>query len=165
VETIVGDEGPSPAVVALPQPGDLIARVESPAPREIPAVADPLTPAAAPQLASDPFAELVPEYPWQFSPAPLPAPMPDFDPCLLEITNPLETNGPVHFVIEGEVFTLEPGETRQWPAFSQRTIEFHRGDDYGDASYSVERGTWRFQVSDAGWELIAAEHVSMAVQP
>jgi hypothetical protein len=160
VETIVGDEPTDAVQIVNSQPSDLIARVESPAPIEIPDIGEPLTP-ATPDLASGLPAEIVFDYPVDFSPLPPPAPMPDFDPCLLEITNPPETNGPVHFVIEGEVQTLLPGETRQWTAFSQRLVEFHRGEDFGDARCTVDRGTWRFQVSEDGWELVAAEHVSM----
>lgn len=162
VETIIGDEPTDAVQIVNSQPLAQIARVESPAPIEIEANPDPVTP-ATPELASWLPAEIVIDYPVEISPQPLPlpAPMPDFDPCLLEITNPAETNGAVHFVIEGAVHTLLPGETRQWTACSQRLVEFHRGDDFGDAVCAVNRGTWRFQVSETGWELVAGEHVSM----
>ena len=165
-ETIVGDEPLAPEVILLPAPGDSVARVESPAPAEMPDDADSATPSSdSSSTAEDPPAPRVMEFPSELGSVPPPSPMPDFDPCILEIVNPAETNGPVHFVIAGAVHTLLPGESRQWLALSERQVEFHRGDDFGDISYNIERGTWRFQVTDAGWELIAAEHVSMFVQP
>lgn len=170
VITIVGDEPPMPAVTVLPAPGDDVARVESPAPAEIADNADPVTPASDSSSGSGsnldaPPAEIVLDIPVDLDSVPPLAPMPDFDPCILEIVNPAETNGPVHFVIEGAVHTLLPGESRQWLALSERLVEFHRGDDFGDIAYHVERGTWRFQVTDTGWELVAGEHVSMFVLP
>ena len=161
IETYVGDERPEPVEVAQPVTGDPIDRVESPAPAEIPGTANPATALASGSGIDDPPQAVVLDIPVDVSPVTLPLPMPDFDPCILEIVNPLETNGPVHFVIEGAVHTLLPGETRQWLALGQRNVEFHRGDEFGDATYVVERGTWQFQVSEAGWELVAAEHVSM----
>jgi hypothetical protein len=170
VITIVGDEPPTQAVTVLPAPGDDVAPVASPAPAEIADNADPVTPASDSSSSSgsntdQPPAEIVLDIPVDLDSVPPPAPMPDFDPCILEIVNPAETNGPVHFVIEGAVHTLLPGESRQWLALSERTVEFHRGNDFGDTSFLIERGTWRFQVTDAGWELVADEHVSMFVLP
>ena len=170
VITIVGDEPPTQAVTVLPAPGDDVARVESPAPAEIGDNADPVTPASDSSSSSgsntdQPPAEIVLDIPVDLDSVLPPTPMPDFDPCILEIVNPAETNGPVHFVIEGAVHTLLPGESRQWLALSERTVEFHRGDDFGDTSCQIERGTWRFQITDAGWELVADEHVSLFVLP
>jgi hypothetical protein len=88
--------------------------------------------------------------------------MPDFDPSVLELVNPPETSGRVHFVVDGVIHTLVPGERRKFVAICPRKIEFHRGDDFGDLAYTVERGTWQFQVSEKGWELVEAEHVSMS---
>ena len=167
VITIVGDEPPVPAVTILPVPGN---DVESPAPADLAGNPDSVTPASETSSASGnnpdlPPAEIVLEIPVDLDSVPRPAPMPDFDPCILEIVNPAETNGPVHFVIDGAVHTLLPGESRQWLALSERLVEFHCGDDFGDTSCQVERGTWRFQVTNAGWELVADEHVSLFVLP
>lgn len=167
VITIVGDEPPVPTVTVLPSQGD---DVESPAPADLSGNADPVTPASDASSSSgsnadQPPAEVVLDIPMDLGPVPPPMPMPDFDPCILEIVNPAETNGPVHFVIDGAVHTLLPGESRQWLALSERLVEFHRGDDFGDTSCQIERGTWRFQVAEAGWELVADEHVSMFVRP
>jgi hypothetical protein len=152
-----------PAVVVL-SPGELPA-ADSPAEPVTSVARDDaanLPPVASPADDADPPPASVTLIP---VPAALPAPMPDFDPSVLELFNPPETNGPVHFVVDGTVYSLQAGEKLDLVAASQRKVEFHRGDDFGDIAYQVERGTWCFQVTDAGWELVEAEHVSKFVQP
>ncbi|HAY81302.1 MAG TPA: hypothetical protein DCY79_15975 [Planctomycetaceae bacterium] len=71
------------------------------------------------------------------------------------IRNPLETNGAVHFLVQDEVVTLQPGESyRSRLAEQELLLQFHRGSSFGNAKQQLTPGLFEFQVSpETGWRL------------
>lgn len=82
---------------------------------------------------------------------PVPPAAPD-----LQIVNPAETGGTVFYLVNGEVNSLEPGESHNLKNGRQYTIEFHRGGELGEAELQLQAGTYHFRVDDAGWNLTEA---------
>ncbi len=78
-------------------------------------------------------------------------------PAELVIQNPADNQGAVHFLFNGEVFSLEAGESRQLPHDGQRRIEYHRGGEFGVAQQELEVATYEFRVTDGGWNLRTVE--------
>jgi hypothetical protein len=80
----------------------------------------------------------------------------DQPPCqheFLTFVNPPAAGGVVHFVIDGEVISLAPGELYRLPVADERLVEFHRGDAFGDAEHCCQFGAYVFAVGDTGWTL------------
>lgn len=100
----------------------------------------PMPPAAAPLV--------------QPQPAPKPAPPPAMqDARRVLVVNPAETNGPVNFAIDGKPLTLASGQVQNEPGKDSVIIEFDRGIGDARARYTLKTGTYRFSVTDKGWEL------------
>ena len=75
----------------------------------------------------------------------------------LTIVNPRQTGGAVHYAVDGEVFSLQPGQYHRLPGKQPRTIEFDRGDDYGYAEERAGDGIFAFEVGPTGWKLNQVE--------
>src|SRR5262249_18015198 len=78
-------------------------------------------------------------------------------PSALILVNPPSSGGPIHYVVDDQVFSLLPGEYHRLGTDAQRRIRFHRGDDFGDADLRLQQGTHQFIVSGQGWELQPAD--------
>ena len=74
-------------------------------------------------------------------------------PCLLRLANPSETGGVVYYAVDGESFSLNPGDYHELSPGKERRIEFHRGEDFGYANFELQAGDYLFSVGDAGWDL------------
>jgi hypothetical protein len=74
----------------------------------------------------------------------------DVDTVLL---NPGETGGAVHYLVNGQVHSLRPGETHNLGSGDTFYIQFHRGEDFGNAGYTLDSGTYAYQVTEDGWDL------------
>jgi len=77
-------------------------------------------------------------------------------PLVLVLVNPVESGGAIFYLVDGESFALDPGESHRLSADRERTISFHRGDDFGDAEVALQAGEFTFRVSSQGWQLEAA---------
>jgi len=71
----------------------------------------------------------------------------------LVLRNPVNSGGPIHFLVDGEVRVLEPGGQLTLSAGATRLIEFHRGGEFGDARFSLADGVHVFTVTPQGWDL------------
>lgn len=69
------------------------------------------------------------------------------------IVNPKMTGGAIHFVVEKEVYSLEPGTYCRFPGNEPKKVVFHKGDDESDAEHELFTGLFAFTVGTAGWEL------------
>ena len=81
---------------------------------------------------------------------------------ILIFINPPATGGVVHFLLEGEVISLAPGELARVLGKGSRLVQFHRGDDFGDEELRAELGVFAFAISDRGWTLAEADDVVAA---
>ena len=77
-------------------------------------------------------------------------------PTGLTIRNALENEGPVSFLVNGRVCELQPGEAHEFAAGTSWTVQFHRGESFGNAEQTLAPGVFRFVVTDQGWDLEAA---------
>ena len=69
----------------------------------------------------------------------------------LVLVNPSEVE--IGYLVDGEVYGLGPGERHEIGSDQKWAIEFHRGGDFGEATYELSAGTYEFRVGDSGWEL------------
>jgi hypothetical protein len=74
----------------------------------------------------------------------------------LVIANPGDNGGSVHYLVNGEEHTLRPGESQHLPP-GRWLLEFDRGGEFGDQSYTVVGGSYRFQATARGWELVGVQ--------
>jgi hypothetical protein len=73
-------------------------------------------------------------------------------PSAVTLVNSPNNGGAVYFLINGQERSLRPGQSQQLPAGRWR-IEFDRGQDFGETSYALRDGRYRFEVTSSGWEL------------
>ena len=74
-------------------------------------------------------------------------------PLTNRIVNPAEWNVPMTFNINATQHTLAPGESQDLYGYQKRTIEFHRGGDFGTQRYRLSGGEYTFKPTERGWEL------------
>ena len=75
----------------------------------------------------------------------------------LVLSNPLENNAKIRFLLDDRPCELWPGETHEFPPGEERQIKFHRGGEFGNASEIVTPGAYRFTVTKHGWKLSPVE--------
>jgi hypothetical protein len=78
----------------------------------------------------------------------------------LVLLNPARTGGTVLYVLDRQVHSLRPGEKQELPQGLSWRIQFHRGGDFGSADYLLDNGTYTFQTTVHGWDLIRTDDVS-----
>lgn len=71
----------------------------------------------------------------------------------ITILNPEANGADVSFLAEEEVVTLKSGYFSTLETRSKMTVNFDRGGEFGAARYSLTEGTYRFDVTEKGWEL------------
>lgn len=88
---------------------------------------------------------------------------------VIQISNPAETQVTWKFLVDGELRTLEAGQSLILKKTG--TITFDKGKGKGEASYALEKGTYTFfREEDGSWELYqsegtqAADEASMAAE-
>jgi hypothetical protein len=82
---------------------------------------------------------------------------PELAPPKLVLTNPLENAGPIHYLLDDRVCTLEAGESQVLRAGRPRRVRFDRGDGLQAASRTLTEGQFQFIVtSGQGWQLVPA---------
>ncbi|MCO6456609.1 MAG: hypothetical protein J5I93_15025 [Pirellulaceae bacterium] len=74
----------------------------------------------------------------------------------LRLVNPAANGGEVRLLINGQLHSLPPGGELVEPAGEPWAVQFHRGDELGNAMYSLGPGTYTFRVSERGWNLAPA---------
>ena len=77
----------------------------------------------------------------------------------VKIVNPSATNATISFSIDGQSYSLPPGETHLYSlrAGADSLIEFGRGSEFGDARYTLNSGTYTFAATPKGWNLFQGE--------
>lgn len=76
------------------------------------------------------------------------------------IFNPATTGGTVHFVVDGEIYSLSPAEYRCFAGPSKKRVVFHKGDELIDVAQEVLAGEFAFAVGSSGWELKAVDPIT-----
>ena len=91
--------------------------------------------------------------PGDAKPASNSSPLEQHKPKPLRLINPRETGGDIHYAVDGESFSLRPGEFHELPQDTAHRIEFHRGDEFGYAELELGAGDYVFGVGSKGWNL------------
>lgn len=66
------------------------------------------------------------------------------------------TEAVVDYTLNGNSYSMRTGQSQRFPNDRLWTIEFDRGGDFGTARYSLSPGTFKFKLTDRGWELVRA---------
>jgi hypothetical protein len=66
--------------------------------------------------------------------------------------NPADIHTPVYYTLAGEQYVLQAGDEVSHGNATQ-VITFNRGGSFGDTSYTLAPGTYRFVATDHGWDL------------
>lgn len=70
------------------------------------------------------------------------------------LMNPETSRNTIHYTVDGEEFSLEPGYVQALPAGRGYQVAFDRGNRGGEASYNLEtEGTYEFGTGKKGWDL------------
>ncbi len=78
--------------------------------------------------------------------------VPDVTPAVITLVNPEDLHTPVYYSLASEQYVLQAGEEINHGNETQ-VITFNRGGSFGDASYTLAPGTYRFVATDHGWDL------------
>jgi hypothetical protein len=70
----------------------------------------------------------------------------------LLLTNPSDSGGLIRYLVNGDEHTLEPGGSQHLHE-GRWLIEFHRGGEFGETAYTLRGGSYRFEVTERGWDL------------
>jgi len=152
----------SPQVTPKLDNPTIIQTIDPPAPVPTKS-ANPPPKAAPPKIASEPSPSTPVEITEQTVPSPEPpkleappeAPVrvEEFQPAVLRLVNPSETGGVVYYAVDGESFSLNPGEYHELAPAVESLVEFHRGGEFGYAKLSLTTGDYLFVVGETGWGL------------
>lgn len=69
------------------------------------------------------------------------------------IANPKTTRTTINYNINGNHYVMEPGMVQKLAPTQKWIIEFDRGGDFGDATYTLSEGTYHFTPTDKGWQI------------
>ena len=70
------------------------------------------------------------------------------------IRNPDDSGSTVHYTLNGQRHSLEPGYRHNVSSSRKWEIQFDRGGSFGKARYSLPAGSYRFDVTENGWDLV-----------
>lgn len=77
------------------------------------------------------------------------------------ITNPADSGGDVNYVLNGNNFSIQPGQTQSLDNDRVWTIDFASGGQRGGVRYTLSPGQFKFVVKESGWELVRVANQSM----
>ena len=67
---------------------------------------------------------------------------------------PDQEGATIDYLLNGTERTIRSGQTQSFGNDRMWVIEFDRGANYGTARYTLSPGTFKFKVTDRGWELM-----------
>jgi hypothetical protein len=70
----------------------------------------------------------------------------------ITILNPAETGRPVNYTLGSAEYSIEPSHSLAHNDGTQ-VITFERGASFGQAAYTLQPGTYRFVMTNTGWDL------------
>ena len=76
----------------------------------------------------------------------------------IRIRNPDSTGTELNYSLNDSFsYTIQPGEKQGLPDDQSWVIQFDRGDNLGNARYTLDSGEYYFGMSDHGWELYRSD--------
>ena len=83
-------------------------------------------------------------------------PAPSFDNGPIVITSPAANDKPIEYTLNGQSFTMKPGQSQKFNHDRDWIVGFDRGDGKGATQYSLKASAYKFKKTDNGWELFEA---------
>lgn len=83
-------------------------------------------------------------------------PAPTFDNGPIVILSPATNDKPIEYMLNGQSFTIKPGQSQKFNHDRDWIVDFDRGNGKGTGKYSLKASTYKFKMSDNGWELFEA---------
>ena len=83
-------------------------------------------------------------------------PAPSFDNGPIIITAPAANDKPIEYMLNGQSFTIKPGQSQRFNHDRDWIVDFDRGTGKGTGKYSLKATTYKFKMTDNGWELFEA---------
>ena len=69
------------------------------------------------------------------------------------VYNPKNSPVTVHYVVDGALFQLKPGESRSHEVKANSRFTYNRGETLGNATYQLIAGTYKFSIQDRAWQV------------
>lgn len=83
-------------------------------------------------------------------------PAPVFDNGPIVILSPAANDKPIEYLLNGQSFTIKPGQSQKFNHDRDWIVDFDRGNGKGTGKYSLKASTYKFKMTDNGWELFEA---------
>lgn len=93
------------------------------------------------------------------------APAPAFDNGPIVITSPAANDQPIDYQLNGQPYTIKPGQSQKFNHDRDWIVDFNRGDGKGAAKYSLKATVYKFKMTDNGWELFEAAKPEPPMDP
>ena len=84
------------------------------------------------------------------------APAPSFDNGPIVIMSPAANDQPIEYTLNGQSFTMKPGQSQKFNHDRDWIVGFNRGDGKGTAQYGLKAAMYKFKKTANGWELFEA---------
>lgn len=79
------------------------------------------------------------------------------------IENSTDNAAALNYSLNGNNYTIQPGQTQRIANDRQWIVEFDRGSNQGSARYSLSEGKFKFKSTEQGWELVRTATQTTAV--
>lgn len=84
----------------------------------------------------------------------------------IRIVNPSDSGGEVNYTLNGTPYSIKPGHAQTIQNDRLWTVAFGSGGAAGNVRYSLQPATYKFKVTDDGWNLFKAqEQTNVANNP
>ncbi len=81
----------------------------------------------------------------------------------IHVVNPAENQVSIGFAIDGEPYTLRPGQRLEFAQNAARAIQFDRGGQFGNGIYRLDSTVFTFTPTPRGWDLYQTPHREAAL--
>lgn len=76
---------------------------------------------------------------------------------IIKLVNPAESGGDVRYALNGTVYSIKPGNAQTLQNDRAWLVEFNTGGPAGNARYTLQPGTYKFKVTNDGWNLFKSQ--------
>ena len=75
----------------------------------------------------------------------------------IKIVNPSDSGGAVSYTLNGTQYSIQPGHAQTIQNDRLWTVAFGSGGSGGNIRYSLRPATYKFKVTDGGWNLFKSQ--------
>ncbi len=81
------------------------------------------------------------------------------------ITSPTTNDKVIDYSLNGNRFTIQPGQSQKFNHDRDWVVDFNRGDGQGAGQYALKSATYKFKQTAKGWELFEAANSPSSGEP